>query len=81
MTTKLKITYEAPVPTIYTPIEEFLVVVPGKDSGLRVTAGWAELVAWSEGALQYTTYHYSDTSLLTIEELSACVKAYEERNQ
>jgi hypothetical protein len=81
MTTKLKVTYQAPVPVLHTPMEQFLAVVPHKKSGLRVMAGWAELVTWSESAHQYSTRDYTGSFKLTIEELSACVKAYEERNQ
>jgi hypothetical protein len=81
MTIELKITYQAPVPVMYTPGEEFLAIVPSKNSGLRVNYGWAELVSWSGGAEQYSKFDYIGTSTLTIEELSACVKAYEERNQ
>lgn len=81
MTIKLKVTYQAPVPVMYTPAEEFLAIVPGKNSGLSVSSGWASLVSWSAGEEQYSKYDYIGTSTLTIEELSACVKAYEERNQ
>ena len=77
MTIKLDVTYQAPVPVMYTPMEEFLALVPDKRSGLRVTGGWVELVAWSGGSHQYDAYSYSSISTLTIEELSA----YEERNQ
>jgi hypothetical protein len=81
MTVKLKITYQAPVPVMFTPGEEFLAIVPSKNAGLRVNYGWAELVSWSAGGEQHSKYEYTGTSMLTIEELSACVKAYEERNQ
>jgi len=80
MKTILKVTYEAAVPTTYTPPESFLAIVPSKDSGLKVFRGYAELVTWSSAACQYSNRGYHSEKMLTVEELRDCLKAYEERN-